>query len=179
MHTKSLLIAGYKHTDLGIFTDKDPRLAIIKKVIRADLVKFLEDGLEWCVFSGNLGFEYWVLEVLRKLLEEGYECKIATIFAFENHGQNWSEVNQERLSKFKQVDFVKYAFPRYTNPGQFKEYNQFLVDHTDGAYIFYDSENETNLKFLYHLMVMQDDYNRKTLTFDDLNEMAENFSNFE
>ncbi|HFH9838685.1 TPA: DUF1273 domain-containing protein [Streptococcus suis] len=179
MHTKSLLIAGYKHTELGIFSDKDPKLTLIKKVIRTDLVKFLEDGLEWCVFSGNLGFEYWVLEVLRELIEEGYECKIATIFAFENHGQNWNEANQERLSQFKQVDFVKYAFPSYTNPGQFKEYNQFLVNNTDGSYVFYDSENETNLKFLYHLMVTQADYNRKTLTFDDLNEMAENFSNFE
>ena len=28
---ESVLIAGYRHTDLGIFSDKDPRISIIKE----------------------------------------------------------------------------------------------------------------------------------------------------
>ncbi|HEL1613341.1 TPA: DUF1273 domain-containing protein [Streptococcus suis] len=179
MDTKSLLITGYKHTDVGIFTDKDPRLAIIKLAIKKDLVRFLEDGVTWFVLTGQLGFEYWTLEVLEDLRSEGYEFQIATIFMFENHGEHWNEGNQLKLQRFKQVDFIKYAYPRYENPGQFKDYNKFLVDNTDGIYLFYDPENETNLKYLYHLILRKEGYNRKTLTFEQLNEVAENFSNSE
>ncbi|HFI0214386.1 TPA: DUF1273 domain-containing protein [Streptococcus suis] len=179
MHTKSLLIRGYTHTELGIFSDKDPRLAIIKLAIKQDLVRFLEDGVTWFVLTGQLGFEYWTLEVLEDLRSEGYEFQIATIFLFENHGEHWNEANQLKLQRFKQADFIKYAYPRYENPGQFRDYNQFLIDNTAGAYIFYDTENETNLKYLYHQVLKKEEYDRKTLTFERLNEVAENFSNSE
>ncbi|MEG3310630.1 DUF1273 domain-containing protein [Streptococcus sp. SS-4456] len=179
MDTKSLLITGYKHTDVGIFTEKDPRLAIIKLAIKKDLVRFLEDGVTWFVLTGQLGFEYWTLEVLEELRSEGYEFQIASIFMFENHGEHWNEGNQLKLQRFKQVDFIKYAYPRYENPGQFKDYNKFLVDNTDGIYLFYDSENETNLKYLYHQVLKKEEYDRKKLTFEQLNEVAENFSNSE
>lgn len=172
---KSVLVAGYRHTDLGIFTEKDTRLPIIRKAIRRDLVRLLEEGVEWFVFMGNLGFESWVLEELKVLQTEGYSCQLATIFCFENQGSNWNEANQLKLAAFKQVDFVKSAFPHYDNPSQFRDYNQFLLDNTDGAYCFYDPENETNLKYLYHQMVNKEGYTIKTLTFDDLNELAENF----
>ncbi|WP_153048170.1 SLOG family protein, partial [Streptococcus suis] len=39
MDTKSLLIIGYRHIDLGIFSEKDPRLIVIKAAIRRDLVR--------------------------------------------------------------------------------------------------------------------------------------------
>ena len=100
---------------------------------------------------------------------------MATIFLFENVGENWNEANQEMLARFKQVDFVKYAYPHYSNPGQLKEYNQFLIDNADGAYLFYDPENETNLKYLYKMMQEKELFYVKQLSFDDLNELAENF----
>ncbi len=180
MHIKSLLVTGYRHTDLGIFSDKDTKLVIIKEAIRRDLIKFLEnDGVEWFILTGNLGFEYWCLEVLLDLRQEGYDFQMATIFSFESHGENWNETNQVKLARFKQVDFVKYLYVRYENPGQFKLINQFLLDHTEGAYLFYDPENETNLKYLYTSIVNKEDYIVKVLSFDDLNEVAENFSNSE
>ncbi|MBY4981830.1 DUF1273 domain-containing protein [Streptococcus suis] len=179
MDTKSLLITGYRHIDLGIFSEKDPRLIIIKAAIRRDLVRYLESGTTWFVLTGQLGFEFWCLEVLEDLRSEGYEFQIASIFMFRNHGEQWNEDNQLKLQRFKQVDFVKYAYPRYENPGQFRDYNQFLLDNTTGCYLFYDSENETNLKYLYHMVLKKEGYNRKTLTFEELNEEAENFSNSE
>ena len=109
-------------------------------------------------------------------MQQDYDFQIATIFTFENQGENWNEANQEKLSRFKQVDFVKYAYPHYENPSQFRDYNHFLLSNTDGAYIFYDEENETNLKYLYQMMKKQEQYFIKQLTFDDLNEVAENFS---
>ena len=171
----SVLVVGYKAFDLGIFGDKDQRLKIIKAAIRRDLIYLLENGMKWLVFTGNLGFEVWVLEVAKELQEE-YNFQLATIFIFENQGENWNEVNQEKLANFKNVDFIKYAYPSYENPSQFRTYNQFLLESTDGAYLFYDEENETKLKSLYRMMKENEQYHIKKLTFDDLNEMAENFS---
>lgn len=171
----SVLVVGYKAFDLGIFGDKDQRLKIIKAAIRRDLIYLLENGMKWLVFTGNLGFEVWVLEVAKELQEE-YNFQLATIFIFENQGENWNEANQEKLANFKDVDFIKYAYPSYENPSQFRTYNQFLLESTDGAYLFYDEENETKLKYLYRMMKENEQYHIKKLTFDDLNEMAENFS---
>ena len=171
----SVLVVGYKAFDLGIFGDKDQRLKIIKAAIRRDLIYLLENGMKWLVFTGNLGFEAWVLEVAKELQEE-YNFQLATIFIFENQGKNWNEVNQEKLANFKNVDFIKYAYPSYENPSQFRTYNQFLLESTDGAYLFYDEENETKLKYLYRMMKENEQYHIKKLTFDDLNELAENFS---
>ena len=150
-------------------------MKIIKAAIRRDLIYLLENGMKWLVFTGNLGFEVWVLEVAKELQEE-YNFQLATIFIFENQGENWNEVNQEKLANFKNVDFIKYAYPSYENPSQFRTYNQFLLENTDGAYLFYDEENETKLKYLYRMMKENEQYHIKKLTFDDLNEMAENFS---
>ena len=171
----SVLVVGYKAFDLGIFGDKDQRLKIIKAAIRRDLIYLLENGMKWLVFTGNLGFEVWALEVAKELQEE-YNFQLATIFIFENQGENWNEVNQEKLANFKNVDFIKYAYPSYENPSQFRTYNQFLLESTDGAYLFYDEENETKLKYLYRMMKENEQYHIKKLTFDDLNELAENFS---
>ena len=173
MHTA--LILGYSSFDLGLFNDKDIRLKIIKKAIRSDLEKLAEDGLKWLVFTGTLGFEHWVLEVAKEMKAD-FGFQLATIFNFESHGENWNEGNQVKLSEFKQVDFVKYAYPKYEHKGQLRDYQLFLLENTDGAYLFYDEENETKLKYVYELMKKKDNYITKRLTFEELNEVAENFS---
>ena len=171
----SLLITGYKAFEIGISTEKDMRINIIKEAAKRDLIHFLEDGVDWLVFMGNLGFESWVLDLANELKKD-YEFQTATIFLFENQGENWNEANQAKLAAFKQTDFVKYAYPTYQNPSQFRDYNQFVIQNTDGAYLFYDEEQETKLKYLYQEMKKQEQYFIKKLTFDDLNEVAENFS---
>ena len=173
MHTA--LVLGYSSFDLGLFNDKDIRLKIIKKAIRRDLEKMADEGLKWLVFTGTLGFEHWVLEVARDMKDD-FGFQLATIFDFETHGENWNEGNRVKLSGFKQVDFVKYAYPNYEHKGQLRDYQLFLLENTDGAYLFYDEENETKLRFFYELMKKKDNYMTKRLTFEDLNEIAENFS---
>ena len=56
-----------------------------------------------------------------------------------------------------------------------KEYNQFLLGNVEGAYIFYDPENETKLNYLYRMMLEKETFYVKRLSFDDLNDFAENF----
>ena len=74
----SLLIMGYTSFDLGIFNEKDIKVSIIKKTIRRKLINFLEEGLRWIIFTGNLGFEYWALEVAKEL-QTDYDFQIGTI----------------------------------------------------------------------------------------------------
>ena len=169
------LIMGYSNFDLGLFNEKDIRIKIIKKAIRRDLESLAEEGIKWLVFTGNLGFESWVLDVANEMKDE-YDFSLATIFDFETHGENWNEANQLKLSQFKQVDFVKYAYPKYEHMGQLRDYQRFLLENTDLAYFFYDPENETKLKFIDNLMKNQEGYRIKRLTFEGLNELAENFS---
>lgn len=87
----SLLITGYKAFEIGISTEKDMRINIIKEAAKRDLIRFLEDGVDWLVFMGNLGFESWVLE-LADDLKKDYEFQIATIFLFENQGEDRKSV---------------------------------------------------------------------------------------
>ena len=84
----SLLVTGYKSFELGIFKDKDPKVTIIKKAIKRDFKRFLDDGVDWMIFTGNLGFEFWALEVAKEL-QQDYPLKLATLFPFETH--EWSE----------------------------------------------------------------------------------------
>ena len=64
------LIMGYSNFDLGVFNEKDIRLKIIKKAILRDLESLAEEGINWLVFTGNLGFESWVLDVANEMKEE-------------------------------------------------------------------------------------------------------------
>nr|WP_295588614.1 DUF1273 domain-containing protein [uncultured Streptococcus sp.] len=169
------LILGYSAFDLGLFNDKDIRVDIIKTAIRRDLERLAEDGVNWLVFTGSLGFEYWALQVAKDMKAD-YGFQLATIFDFETHGSNWNEANQVKLSEFKQVDFVKYAYPQYEHKGQLRDYQKFLLENTDICYLFYDEEKETKLRYFYQMMKNQADYVTRQLTFDELNELAENFS---
>ena len=47
----SLLVTGYKSFELGIFKDKDPKVTIIKKAIKRDFKRFLDDGVDWMIFD--------------------------------------------------------------------------------------------------------------------------------
>ncbi|KHD45459.1 SLOG family protein [Streptococcus hongkongensis] len=168
----AILISGYRASDLGIFQDKDKRIPLIKKAIKKDIIAYIEDGVDWFIFTGNLGFEFWVLEVCNELKSD-YPINLATIFIFEDHGKSWNDTNQEKLVRFNQVNFVKYCFPSYKNPEQFKQYNQFLADNTDQAFLFYDEENVTNLKYLVNFLKDRPNYFVNLLTFDRLNELIE------
>lgn len=171
----SLLIMGYTSFDLGIFNEKDIKVSIIKKAVKNRLILYLEEGLNWLIFTGNLGFEYWALDVAKEL-QKDYNFQIGTIFSFETHGQNWNENNQVKLAHFKEVDFVKYAYQTYENPSQFRQYNDFLLENTEGALVFYDEENETKLKYMVERMKQMAEYQLEILDFETLQETFEDMN---
>lgn len=164
-----VLITGYTSQELGIFNEKDIKVKYIKKVIRKDLINYLDNGVEWFVFTGKLGFEFWVLEVLLTL-QEDYKFKIATFFCFLDHGANWSEINQNKIVKFKSVDFTKYFFDSFESVHQLRSFQKFCIEHTDEAYIFYDEEYKTNFDYFYMLMKEKKNYLITSIDFERLNE---------
>ena len=74
----AILVTGYKSFEVGIFQDNDERLKIIKQVIKNELVRYFEEGVDWLIFMGNLGFEYWTLEVALDLQKD---------YDFQNNNQ--------------------------------------------------------------------------------------------
>jgi Uncharacterized protein conserved in bacteria len=173
---KSLLILGYKDYELGIFNENDPKLVIIKAFIRKKILQFLDEGVSWLIFTGNIGFEYWVYEIAREYQDE-YDLQFAVIFPFRNHGENWSEGNKYKLSQYKQADYVEYAYGSYENPGQFRKYNEFLIQHTDACLLFYDLEQETNLKYISKDLKEAQDYYLIQLDFTELDDFMQDFYN--
>ncbi|WP_430623164.1 SLOG family protein, partial [Bacillus velezensis] len=61
------MITGYKPHELGIFNDKHPGIAIIKKALEARLRTLLNEGLEWVIISVQQGVESWSAEVVLML----------------------------------------------------------------------------------------------------------------
>lgn len=173
---KTLLITGYTAFDLGIFDEKDIKIKIIKKAFQKRLEAYLDKGLKWVIFTGNLGFEYWALQVSKELQTE-YDFHIASIFPFETQGKNWNEANQAKLREFKDVDYVKYAYEDYENPSQFRQYNDFLLENSDGSLVLYDEENETKLHFITDMMQKTSNYNMELIRFEDLQEICDDMNN--
>lgn len=168
----AFLVVGYKTMDLGIFSAKDPRLAIIKRAIRRDLVRLFEDGVDWLIFQGNLGFEAWCLEVAMELKDD-YGVQLATIFPFADQGQSWSEANQLVLERFRQVDYVNHSFATYENPGQLRQHQEFLLKNSQGVYLFYDPEQESKLSYFDQKIKELGTYEVLRLDFDRLNDLAQ------
>ncbi len=90
---------------------------IIEKAIERESSSFIWRSVsEWLVFS-VIGIWGLVLEAFSLELKD-YDFQMATIFLFENAMSTGMESNQELLARFKQVDFVKYAYPYHSNPSQ-------------------------------------------------------------
>lgn len=167
----TFLVAGYKSHELGIFSSKDPKLLFLKKAIRKDLIRLLEEGVDWLVFQGNLGFEAWCLEVAKEL-QADYDLQLATIFPFADQGKSWSEANQAVLAQFRQVDYVNHSFKTYENPGQLRQHQEFLLNNSQGLYLFYDPEHESQLRYLAQAARDREGYELLRLDFERLNDLV-------
>lgn len=171
----TLLAAGYTSFDLGLFASKDPRLPIIRSLLKRTYRRYLDQGIDYIVFRGQLGFDAWSLDVLEELRQEGYDFQMACVFCFQDQGKNWNEANQEVLARFKQLDYVAAAYESYENPGQLKAYQDLLLRHAQEVFLLYDEENPTNLKYLKEA-TQEKGIPLQMLGFYELNEEAENFS---
>ncbi|GCF93665.1 UPF0398 protein [Enterococcus florum] len=170
---KRLYITGYKSYEIAVFNQKDPKISIIKRVLKQEIQHYLENGLEWVIVSGELGTETWAGQVVHILKTEYPDLKLGLIFPFEEFGGNWNEANQLQLNELKQqADFIDSVSHRpYQSPQQFRNHAQFLLEHTDGALLVYDEEYPGKTRFFLssiHRFQKNHPYSLQMITMDDL-----------
>ncbi|MDB1552862.1 DUF1273 domain-containing protein [Latilactobacillus sakei] len=139
---KRLWLTGYRSYELGVFGDSDEKLKVIKYSLKKQLNNYLDDGLEWLITGGQMGIEQWGIQVAQELKIDYPELKVAMMLPFSDFGQQWNEQNQGTLMTLKaQVDFCEPVIKApYSGPQQLRQYQQFMLTHTDGALLYYDRE---------------------------------------
>lgn len=173
-----MYISGYRSFELGVFKENDPKITVIKKVLKKEIQQLVEEGLEWVLTSGNLGIETWVTEVVAELKQEYPELKLGIIYPFKEFGNNWNENNQEKLRMTERLaDYVEaVSHQAYQSPSQLRNHTRFLLDHTDGCLLIYDPEFPGKTQyFLKEAQTYQQDhsYEIRLVSMDDLQNFSE------
>ncbi|WP_414842264.1 SLOG family protein [Enterococcus saccharolyticus] len=170
---QTMVISGYRSFELGVFQEKDPKIKVIKKVLKITIQQYIEEGLEWILIGGNLGTEIWAGQVVLDLQKEYPELKLGVIFPFEDFGENWNEKNQQVLTELKiKANYVNaVSHVPYKNPGQLKNHSQFLLTHSGGLLVVYDDEYPGKTQFLLKEAqehASKNDFIIHQITMDDL-----------
>ncbi|MFJ8520119.1 DUF1273 domain-containing protein [Lysinibacillus xylanilyticus] len=173
-----IIITGYRPHELGIFNDKHPGIAIIKKALENRLRILIDEGLEWVIISGQQGVETWGIEVILTLRKEFPHLKYAVITPFLEQEKNWQEQKKEKYQTLvAQADFVTSVTKKpYEAPWQFIEKDKFIIQNTDGLLLIYDEENEGSPKYMKRLAekyMETHEYTLLMITAYDLQVVAE------
>ena len=171
--TKVLAVTGYKSFELGIQSEKDPRIVIIKKALEKKLIGLLEEGLEWVIVSGQLGVELWCVEVCLDLQEQ-YNFQIGIIAPFEDQDSRWKEADQEKYQLLTMtVDYFNTLYQGgYKNPGQFKMKNQFFLSKADASLVLIDDDHPGSVKFYVEALEKESNHPMFTITPLDLEDIG-------
>lgn len=143
---------------MGVFKDDDPKIAVIKKCLKDNLINLIESAeVEWILVGGQSGVEQWGAEVVHDLKNDYPEIKLGVIFPFYEFGGNWNETNRGKLEKIKNfADFTDSTSHKpYENPNQLRGHQEFLLSHSDLALVVYDPEFEGKTKYLYEAIQRQ------------------------
>ena len=172
-----LWLTGYRSYELGIFSDSDPKLEVIKFALKNRLIEKVETGTTWVIAGPQLGTEQWGLTVANELKKDYPELQTALMAPFADFGKQWKTEKQEQLSALKsKVNFYgQVSDLPYQSPQQLKNYQSFMLEHTDEAVLLYDSEREGKTK--YDLTAIQryqnqNAYDLTTIDFYDLEDEA-------
>lgn len=173
-------VTGYRSYELNIFGSKDPKITIIKYALKKHLKALAEENkLDWIITGANLGVEQWAAEVGLELQKE-YPLHVSVMIPYENFSSRWNESNQEKFIKIKdKVDFfASTSNSNYASPVQLRNYENFMIQHTDSSLMVYDPEHPGKPKFDYEIMQNYQeshDYPIDLLDFYDLQDYAEEY----
>nr|WP_284139650.1 DUF1273 domain-containing protein [Virgibacillus sp. LDC-1] len=147
---KVLAVTGYKSFELNIFKADDKRIDVIKYALRKHIVRFIEEGLEWVIVSGQIGVEMWAAEIVMELQEE-YPIRLGFFPPFENQESRWPEPIQQVYQELMfGADFFEPIYKGdYKAPYQFRAKNMWFVDKSDGCLMLMDEEFPGSTRFFY------------------------------
>ena len=177
---RRLWLTGYRSYELGVFNDEDPKLTIINYSLKKHLQAELDDGLEWLITGAQLGTEQWGVRVAHALKPDYPEFKTAVMLPFTDFGSQWKEKNQQQLQSILQLaDFHSFVYQApYQNPQQLRQYQQFMLSHTDGALLLYDPEQSGKADYDYHAIQQFQQQHDYPLTLIDLYELQDDAENY-
>ena len=120
-----------------------------------------------------MGIELWTAEVVIHLKESYPDLKLGIITPFFGHTDRWNESNQSKYTSIaQQADFIESIHhTEYQGLFQFKQADQFMLDHTDYTILIYDEEQEASPKFFKTMLVEfmeKTNYTCDIVTFDEL-----------
>lgn len=175
---KVMYISGYRSFELGIFKDNDPKMTVIKKVLKNELTQLVEEGLEWVIISGNLGVELWAGEVVAEMKTDYPELKLGIIYPFAEFGNGWNENNQEKKRLVEQLSDYRESVSHqpYQSPSQLRNHTQFILQHTDGTLLIYDPEYPGKKDYFFkdaQKYQGSHPYEIRTVSMDDLQNFSE------
>lgn len=170
-------VSGYRAQELGVFGDKDPKIAVIKYCLKKTLTEALDTGMTWLITGCQQGTEQWAAEVGLELQPDYPELKIAMMAPFAQFGDRWQEASQAKLAALRaRVDFTAdVSRAPYQSGRQFAQYGQFMRDHTDGACLLYDPEFPGRTQYDYdrlNELATTREYPLNLITMYDLQEAA-------
>ena len=177
---KRLWVSGYRSYELGIFDQKDKKVTVIKYALKRYFLQKLEEGeLDWIIAGPNLGVEQWALEEGVALRDE-YSVRVSMMSPYLEFSKRWNENNQANFNNLKEkVDFFgSTSNSPYQNPSQLRNYQNFMINHTDEALLIYDPEHSGKTKYDYDLIKKyqeEKDYPLTLLDFYDLQDAAEEY----
>lgn len=175
-----LWVTGYRSYELGVFTNQDPKVKVIKDLLKKHFEQKFNDGLEWIITGGQLGIDQWAVEAALELKEEYPELKVSLMFPFDEFGNQWNEQNQLMLSELKtKVDFYASISEKpYQSPVQLKNFQKFMLEHTDEATLIYDPEYPGKPQYDFQAIKRygeNHDYPITMFEMDDLQDAADEF----
>lgn len=53
--SKVIYVSGYRSFELGGFKENDPKIQVVKNVLKKELRQLAEEGLEWVLVTGMKG----------------------------------------------------------------------------------------------------------------------------
>ena len=181
---KRLWTTGYRAYELGVFDEKNPKVAVIKDVLQKQLRYQLDSTSEdfWLITGPQMGVERWSIESALTIKVDYPQLKIALMEPYADFAARWNENNQARLAAIKaQVDFAgRVSEKKYESPEQLRTYQNFMLHYTDGALLIYDPEREGKTvwdwRAINRYREQNADYSMRMIDFDELQEAAEEYS---
>lgn len=181
---KRLWTTGYRAYELGVFDEKNPKVAVIKDVLQKQLRYQLDSTSEdfWLITGPQMGVERWSIESALTIKVDYPQLKIALMEPYADFAARWNENNQARLAAIKaQVDFAgRVSEKKYESPEQLRAYQNFMLHYTDGALLIYDPEREGKTvwdwRAINRYREQNSDYSMRMIDFDELQEAAEEYS---
>ena len=175
-----LWVTGYRSYELNVFGDRDPKITVIKYALKNYFINLLENGeLDWIITGANLGVEQWTAEVGIELSQR-YPVRVSMMIPYEGFANRWNENNQAKFINLKEkVDFFASTSDKpYQSPVQLRNYQNFMIQHTDSAMMIYDPEHPGKPKYDYNLIQKYQetkDYPLDLIDFYDLQDAAEEY----